>query len=418
MSLQAPRGTRDILPEEAIKWQFVQELARKVAAQLSFQPITIPTYEELSLFQRSIGSGTDVMDKELFLTRGIKSETENYALRPEGTAGMVRAFIEHGLHTRPQPVRLFSLVNVFRYDRPQKGRYREHVQFDLEYLGDFGPFADAWVIYTTWYFLNQLGLKGLQLKLNSLGEKEERDNFNQALVDYFTPLKEQLSADSIARLNTNPLRILDSKVEGDRLLVDKAPRLNQFLKDASQKHFQAVQDFLSTWKIPFVLDPFLVRGLDYYKHTAFEWVVENSSGQQNSLGGGGRYDDLLLQLGGKDIGAVGAGLGLDRIIEELENQNQLNNIYLPKPLVYILAEKDALQTAAELWQFLIENNLSVGANFSKESISAQLKEAGKSGARYAIFVSSAKTGQPFVLRNLENGEQTECRKQDLLSRLK
>jgi histidyl-tRNA synthetase len=418
MSLQAPRGTRDILPEEAIKWQFVQELARKVAAQLSFQPITVPTYEELALFQRSIGAGTDVIDKELFLTRGIKSESESYALRPEGTAGTVRAFIEHGLHTRPQPVRLFSLVNVFRYDRPQKGRYREHVQFDLEYFGDFGPFADAWVIYTTWYFLNQLGLKGLQLKLNSLGDKEERKNFNQALVDYFTPLKEQLSADSQTRLNTNPLRILDSKVEGDRLLVDQAPKLNEFLKEASQKHFQAVQDYLLTWKIPFVLDPFLVRGLDYYKHTAFEWVVKNSGGQQNSLGGGGRYDDLLPQLGGKDIGAVGAGLGLDRIIEELDNQDQLKAISLPTPLVYVLTEKDTLKAAAELWQFLIENNLAVGANFTKESVVAQLKEAGKSGARYAIFVPSLKTGQTYILRNLENGEQVECQRQDLLPLLK
>ena len=212
MSFQSPRGTRDILPADQAVWRHVCTTADQYARLMGYQPITIPTYEELALFQRSIGSGTDVMDKELFLTRGIRVEegTESYALRPEGTAGIVRSFIQNGMQTWPQPVKLFSLVNVFRYDRPQKGRYREHVQFDIEYFGDFGPFADAWVIYTTWQFFQSLGLEGLKLHLNTLGTSEERQRFVEALKEYFLPLVDRLSSDSAHRLEGNPLRILDS----------------------------------------------------------------------------------------------------------------------------------------------------------------------------------------------------------------
>jgi len=347
-TLQSPRGTRDILPDEQPLWQLVRRTAQEVAEQFAFQPITTPTYEDLRVFERAIGGGTDVMDKELFLTRGTRSEEgegTEYALRPEGTAGIVRAFIQHGMHTWPQPVRLFTFVNNFRYDRPQKGRYREHVQFDLEAFGETSPFADAWIIAATWQFLSRLEIKGLILLLNTLGTSEERANYSKALQEYLEPLKEQLSSDSLKRLTLNTLRILDSKDAGDQKVLLEAPRLLDFLSLESKAHFEAVQNYLKYWNIPFKLDSALVRGLDYYSHTAFEWIVEGSAGQQASLGGGGRYDGLVTQLGGPStVGAVGAGIGLDRVVEELAIQQAENLPSSVKPEVFILcAGPEALQ---------------------------------------------------------------------------
>ncbi|MCC2631465.1 MAG: histidine--tRNA ligase [Patescibacteria group bacterium] len=297
-SFQSPRGTRDILPAEQAVWRHVRTVAEEIAFQMGYKPITTPTYEEIGLFQRAIGEGTDIQDKELFLVRGIQGEAgqEPYALRPEATAGIVRSYIEHGMHTWPGPVKLFTFSNNFRYDRPQKGRYREHVQFDIEYFGETGPFADAWIIFTTWRFLTKLGLTGLELRLNSLGSADERVAFVSALQDYYGPLQDQLSEDSKRRLSTNPLRILDSKDPKDHALRENAPRLSDMFGEESSSHFAEVQTLLEEWGIPkdsVILDPFLVRGLDYYSHTAFEWTVASEKGQQASLGGGGRYDSAL-----------------------------------------------------------------------------------------------------------------------------
>jgi histidyl-tRNA synthetase len=301
-SVQAPRGTRDLLPADQPVWQLAIRTAHTAASRLGFAPITVPTYEETGLFHRSIGAGTDILDKELFVVKGVKAEEETapYALRPELTASIVRAYIQHGMHTWPQPVKLYSIASNFRYERPQKGRYREHTQFDVEYFGDKGAFADAWVIFCNWEFFHLLGLTGITLKLNTLGTPDERQRFKEALVGHFTPLRHRLSPDSQTRLDINPLRILDSKDPADRELCGQAPNFAHYLGEGSQVHFQAVQSFLTEWGIPFTLDPYLVRGLDYYSHTTFEWTVAGKTGQQDSLGGGGRYDGLLPYLGGPD----------------------------------------------------------------------------------------------------------------------
>lgn len=410
MSFQAPRGTRDILPADQLKWSWVLSEADNLAKQFNYQRVTIPTFEELGLFTRSIGDGTDIMDKELFLVKGIRSQSDSeaYALRPEGTAGIVRAFIQNGLHTYPQPVKLFSIVNNFRYDRPQKGRYREHVQFDLEYFGDFGPFADAQVILVTWSLLQRLGLRNLTLMLNSLGTQEERQNYIQELKNYLAPHLTELSQASQNRYNTNPLRILDSKEAVDQNILRNAPIILDFLTEASRTHFEQVKSYLETWQVPFEITPFLVRGLDYYSHTAFEWTIKDQNGQQNSLGGGGRYDGLLPKLGGVNIGAVGAGLGLDRIIETMVDQElsfgPLKNI----DLYLVSADLEARAKILQLYQELIAKGLWVELNLSKEGFNSQLKAAGKSGANYALIIGQNELNSGhFILKDLQNGTQEE-----------
>jgi histidyl-tRNA synthetase len=413
-TIQSPRGTRDILPEDQPVWQYVKDTASHVAKSLGFQPITTPTYEYRSLFERAIGEGTDVMDKELFLVKGRAadaSEDETYALRPEGTAGIVRAFIEHGMHTLPQPVKLNSFINCFRYDRPQKGRYREHVQFDIESFGEKGSFADALVILATYKFLQKLGLKGLKLDLNSLGVVAERQAYQEALVASLQEKKEALSKDSQTRLSTNPLRILDSKDTSDQALLEDAPKLHDFFGTETLQHFQQVQAYLNAWNIPYEINQRLVRGLDYYSHTAFEWKIQNLGGQQSSLGGGGRYDGLLVQLGGKDIGAVGAGIGLDRVVEEMHRQGIYPSIDTSEDVVAVVAaSKGSLSKAAELITTLLNEGKTVVANFDRESIGTQLKLADRSGAKHAYIIGDDELAAgEATLKDLVTGEQSRVR---------
>ncbi|HSI21332.1 MAG TPA: histidine--tRNA ligase [Verrucomicrobiae bacterium] len=410
-TIQSPRGTRDILPADQAAWTHVTRAAAKVAAQMGFQPITIPTYENRELFQRSIGEGTDVMDKELFLVRGIETEPgkEEYALRPEGTAGIVRSFIEHGMHTWPQPVKLWSFVNCFRYDRPQKGRYREHTQLDVEFFGDATPFADAWVLLTMWQFYKEVGLGDrVELKINTLGTPEERAAYVDTLREYFMPFRDQLSEDSQKRLDKNPLRILDSKNEGDRRLCDAAPRLKDNLGEASKAHYAEVLRQLGMWGIPIVEDPFLVRGLDYYSHTTFEWVPTGIEGQQASVGGGGRYDGLVSKLGGPATGAIGFGIGLDRICE-LVVDSGVALPEMPKPDYFLVAADAAGRgyLEREVLPKLLAEGKSVDAALGKEGVGAQLKQAGKVRAKQAIIVGEQEVEKgEVVVKDMASGEQT------------
>jgi histidyl-tRNA synthetase len=401
-NLQSPRGTRDILPDEQSYWQQMRAHAEATATRLNFKAITVPTYEYRELFQRSIGQGTDVMDKELFLTRGIETPAgeEEYALRPEGTAGIARAFIEHGMHTWPQPVKLWSWLNVFRYDRPQRGRYREHTQFDLEIFGDESPWADAWVILAGHQFIagNGVGPSSFKVKVNSLGTTEERAHFIEALRAFLEERREQLTEESQRRLQTNPLRILDSKSEADQQLLLNAPQLSEFLGEESRQHFAAVLGYLQQWPwIQVVVDPRLVRGLDYYNHTTFEWVPAQGDGQQSSLGGGGRYDGLVKQLGGPDVPAVGAGIGIDRLIEFVKDLG--NSAPQAKPVDYFLVAAD--EQGKELLisrtiPELIAQGKRFDAAFGKGSMAAQLKAADRSGAPMALIAGEqeVQSGQP------------------------
>jgi len=407
-TVQSPRGTRDILPEQQPLWQHVYTTGQKVAEQMGFSRITTPNYEYRTLFERAIGDGTDVMDKELFLlrSRGTEPGQEEYALRPEGTAGIVRAFIEHGMHLRPQPIKLYTFVNNFRYDRPQKGRYREHVQFDLEIFGDKSVFTDAWVILAACQFLKELGLQNLDLHINSLGTLEERKAYEKALITALHEKSGQLSADSQARLEKNPLRILDSKDANDQALLNDLPKLSDFFGEESSKRFEDLQSYLRSWAIPFVINPRLVRGLDYYSHTVFELVSSEGSGQQGSLAGGGRYDGLVPQLGGQDVGAMGMGAGLDRIIEEMERQGITIEDKKPALVAVIAADNQSKQLAALFLTTLLNRGLAVTAAFDKEGLSAQLKAANKANAVTAYILGEEEFKNNSVLvKNLVDGSQ-------------
>lgn len=395
----SPRGSRDILPDQNRLWQHVKQVCADVAHELSFHEITVPTFEDIGLFQRSLGEGTDIIDKELFLVRGRHSDEEHYALRPEGTAGIVRAFIQNGLKTYPQPVRLYSVLNLFRYERPQRGRYREHVQFDIEQFGTKEASADAWVILTQWRVLQRLGINDAALSLNSLGTNEERMQYQQALIHYFTPFFEQLSNDSKRRLSTNPLRILDSKDPLDQPHLPGAPHLSTFLMQESREHLAQVQAHLDTWQVPYALDPLLVRGLDYYSRTCFEWSVPAAEGRPLALGGGGRYDGLVPLLGGPDLGAVGGGLGLDRLVDLLEERGWTPPA--PRAKLAVINVDLLPEQAAYCIIPLLEQHLALWSDFSRTSTASQLKAASKEQCTFALLVSS----NGLELKELISGSQ-------------
>jgi histidyl-tRNA synthetase len=401
--IQSPRGTRDILPAQQPLWQHVKNMAEATSEQMGFKPITVPTYEYASLFNRSIGEGTDIMDKELFVVRGARVEAgnEEYVLRPEGTAGIVRSYIEHGMQTLPQPVKLYSIVNNFRYDRPQKGRYREHVQVSIEYFGDASAFSDAWVIYTTYRYLMNVGLSGMKLQINTLGTAEERIEYIEVLRAALRPNMEKLSSDSQKRLETNPMRILDSKDEADQALLNSVQNLRESLGDESLARYAEVLTYLDAWNIPYEENHRLVRGLDYYSHTAFEWVID---GHASSLGGGGRYDTLVQKLGGPATPAVGAGLGLDRIVEALEGVMETEET--TADIFYVAADGAGRMAAPELIGRLLDAGFNVDTALGKDGMGPQLKTAGKLKAYAALIVGSSELEKGQVqLKVLESGNQ-------------
>lgn len=380
---QAPRGTRDILPELQARWRFLEQTAAEVADQFGFERIDTPTFEDKDLFVRAVGEGTDVVDKELFLTQGVatKGEEAQYALRPEGTAGIVRAFIEHGMHKNPQPVKLWTLTRNFRYDRPQKGRYREHVQWDIEYFGDASPFADAWVLLAMHTFYQRVGITDASLVVNTLGTPEERLSYRGALIAHLTG--KELSPDSLRRLSINPLRILDSKDPLDHAALVGAPTLREHLGEQSLAHYQKVLGYLLDWGVPYTENDRLVRGLDYYRHLCFEWVPGSTTGQQSSIGGGGRYDGLIEHLGGQPGFAVGAGIGLDRVLDFFTTPE-----VAMRPRTALIAEDEA---GMEWCRKELIQRISAGewvhADLERGSVSAQVKSAKSHNCTELIIAS-------------------------------
>ncbi len=418
--IQSPRGTRDILPDEQPLWQMVRDTASYTAEQMGFRPITVPTYESLSLFRRSIGSGTDVMDKELFLVRGPHTEPgkEEYALRPEGTAGIVRAYIEHGMSSLPQPVKLYSIVNNFRYDRPQKGRYREHTQISIEYLGDSSAFADAWVIYCTYRYLTELGLNNLKLIINTLGTPAERNTYGEKIQEVLRPIIDSLTGDSQTRLEKNPLRILDSKDANDQEALASVPPLRSFLGEESSARYAEVLALLDQWEIPYEQNDRLVRGLDYYNHTAFEWLIQGNEGQQSSLGGGGRYDGLVGQLGGPATPAVGAGLGLERVMEAIQAQGGEEVEKITPDIFVVAADETSKKKAMEIINLVLNEGWSVDTALGKDGISSQMKSANRSGATIALIIGEQELStQSVQMKILATGDQENITESDLVAKL-
>jgi histidyl-tRNA synthetase len=408
-SIQAIRGTRDILPTEVGYWQQVEQMARDILERAVYKEIRTPLFEQTDLFARGIGEATDIVGKEMytFADRSDRSLT----LRPEGTAGAVRAYIEHGLQAQGGVQRLWYLGPMFRYERPQAGRQRQFHQLGVELLGSADVRADVEVIALAVDILTAVGLGELKLELNSLGTREDRQRYRQQLVDYLTPYKADLDPDSQDRLVRNPLRILDSKVERTQTILAQAPLLGLSLAPESQARFEQVQELLISLGIAYVINPKLVRGLDYYSHTAFEI----QSVQLGTVGGGGRYDGLVAELGGPETPAVGWAIGLERLVGLLQ---QLQAPALTRPHFYLVsrgakAEAQALKLAQQLRQagFRAELDLS-GSAFGK-----QFKRADRVGAIACLILGDGEVERQTVqLKWLVTGEQTEIRQPDLLSK--
>lgn len=373
--IKAIRGTRDILPTEVGYWQQVETTARQIFAQACYQEIRSPIFEQTSLFERGIGSETDVVGKEMysFVDKGERPIT----LRPEGTAGVVRAFIENNLYSSGGVQRLWYTGPMFRYERPQAGRQRQFHQIGLELLGTDDPRGDVEAIALATDLLRSLGLMSLQLTINSVGTGEDRQQYRAALVQYLSPYQQDLDPDSQIRLEHNPLRILDSKDEKTQAIAQNAPKIMDYLSKQSREHFERVQQLLTELGITYQINHCLVRGLDYYTHTAFE-IQSQDLGAQATVCGGGRYDGLVKELGGPDTPAVGWAIGMERLILLLQQQQSLAST---QPDFYLVSRGTEAETKAlVLAQKLRYLGLRIELDLSGSAFTKQFKRANRQGA--------------------------------------
>lgn len=411
-TIQALRGTRDILPEEVVYWQKVEAIAREILGKAAYQEIRTPIFEETGLFERGIGEATDVVGKEMytFLDRGDRSIT----LRPEGTAGVVRSFIENSLFAQGGVQRLWYTGPMFRYERPQAGRQRQFHQIGVEVLGSSDSRADVEVIAIATNILQTLGLKSLRLDINSLGNAEDRQQYRQALIDYLTPYKNELDADSQDRLTRNPLRILDSKDERTKEISQNAPSILDHLGVDSKRHFDQVLQLLTDLGITYQLNPRLVRGLDYYTHTAFE-IISDDLGAQATVCGGGRYDGLVAELGGPDTPAVGWAIGLERLIILLQKLQETANRLLD---FYVVSRGEKAEPQALiLGQKLRQIGFSVELDLSGSAFKKQFTRADKSGAVGCLILGDEEAeNQAVKLKWMATKEQQTVSQIDLLDK--
>lgn len=400
---QAPRGTQDILPDEQPYWDYVKSKASEVARLYGYGAIETPIFEDTQLFLRSVGETSDIVQKEMYTFRD-KGEN-SLTLRPEGTAPIGRAYLEHGLTNQPQPVKLYTIGPFFRYDRPQAGRYRELHQFSYEAIGELDPTLDAEVIAMSWDFLTRLGLRELSIQLNSIGCPVCRPRYVDALREYYRAMATELCPDCQARLERNPLRLLDCKNRACAAAAESAPRSIDYLDNECAEHFTRVQELLGALGIPYQINSRLVRGLDYYTKTVFE-VYSTEVGSQSSLGGGGRYDGLIEQLGGRPTPAVGFAAGLERTILNLKKQG----ITPPDRrgvTAFVASLGDDTQLAAtRLVADLRLADIPAVQSFGRRSLKSQLKHAHNSGARYALILGPDELAAGrVVLRDLEKSTQ-------------
>ena len=414
--ISIPKGTKDMLPRDAAAWHYVEQKARETAALFSFREIRTPMFEHTELFTRGVGETTDIVTKEMytFEDKGGRSMT----LRPEGTAGVARAFIENGLGQDVMPMKAYYLASVFRYERPQSGRLREHHQFGVELYGSSSPYADAEVISLAHTFLSSVGIGGLTLHLNSIGCKECRPKFNAALRGYIGDNLDRMCGKCRERFDKNPLRILDCKEEKCREIVKAAPSITDFLCDDCRAHFEQLQGILERQGVPFVVDPSVVRGLDYYTRTVFEFVSEDI-GAQGTVCGGGRYDGLVEEVGGKSTPAVGFGLGLERLLLVLQNTGRLDapreraDVYLAP-----LGERAAGEVPA-IAAGLRRAGVSADYDMMGRGVKAQMKYADKSGARFVVVIGDNELESgTAVLQNMDTGEERSVALDDIAGALK
>jgi histidyl-tRNA synthetase len=411
--IKAVRGVRDILPEERGLWRVAEKAAAAVARSFGYREIVTPLIEHQELIER-LGEETDAVAKELyrFEDRGGR----HLALRPEATAGVVRAYFEGGLNQGPQPARLYLIGPMFRYDRPQKGRYRQFFQFNVEAIGGSSPALDAEVIELARAWLLEVGLTELTLDLNSIGDDKCRPAYLELLRAYYRPLKDKLHAECQLRLEVNPLRLLDCKVPQDQPFKAGAPRITDHLCDECQAAWDMVRRLLDEAGIKYNLNPYLVRGLDYYTRTVFEFYPTNSAGQQDTVGGGGRYDGLAEAESWPSTPGVGFAGGLDRVTELMTSQGEE---VIPEPAadVVVLPDGDLVAEAAEVAR-IARTVRAVSVDYEPRSLRAKMRAADKLGARWAVLLSGDDAKRKVVqLRDMASGEQVEVAWPDLPERL-
>lgn len=405
MLTNAPRGTKDILPDTVGDWNYVEGEIRELCRRFGYSEIRTPIFEHTELFQRGIGEGTDVVDKEMytFTDRGERSIT----LRPENTASAVRAYLQNKLYAQSNLVKLFYIGSMFRYDRPQAGRMREFHQFGVEALGEANPAVDAEVILLAMNLLEGLGLKDLELSINSVGCPKCRSKYRTMLQDFFRDKLEDLCEDCRSRFERSPLRILDCKKDSDKPYMADAPKITDCLCEECADHFAKLKELLASAGISFTHDPRLVRGLDYYTKTAFE-IKYPPLGAQSAVAGGGRYDGLIEEMGGNPTPAVGFATGLERLLLALESQNLLPEKNRSVD-AYVVALGEAAQAEGfKLLNSLRQQGLSAAMDFAGRSMKAQMKQANKLGAKYSVILGEDEIAEGVVmLRSMEDSSQAK-----------
>ena len=401
MAYQRPKGTNDILPGESEKWQTIEQTARKLFDQYQFHEIRTPIFEHIEVISRSVGDTTDIVTKEMydFHDKGDRHIT----LRPEGTAPIVRSFVENKLFgpEHQKPYKVYYMGPMFRYERPQKGRLRQFHQIGVEVFGSDNPATDVETMAMALQFFRELGIKDLRLVINSLGDQETRTAYRQALIDYLTPFKEQLSADSNRRLLENPLRVLDSKDEKDKAVVDGAPSILDYLSETAQKHFEAVTKMLDALNIAYEIDSNMVRGLDYYTHTIFEIMSDDPKmGAQSTICAGGRYNQLVAELGGPETAGFGFAMGFERLLMILEAQGI--TLAAQKPLnAYVVSLGEATNIEAlQIVQSIRQAGFSAERDVMNRKAKAQFKTADKLNAQLVLTIGETELANGVV--NVKN----------------
>ncbi|MDD5464697.1 MAG: histidine--tRNA ligase [Candidatus Moranbacteria bacterium] len=402
--MQPPRGMRDLLPGDQPYWNQLRRVLARVAIDYGFQRIDTPAVEYANLFVRSIGKGTDIVDKEMYMftTKG----GDKVALRPELTAGLGRAYIQHGMNVLSKPVKLFSTGPVYRYDRPQEGRYREHFQANFDAFGEQDPILDAQLIQLAHRVVTSLGIKNIQFQVNSIGCPKCRKEYQELLVAYFESKKQKLCLNCKKRLEINPLRILDCKEDKCIQVATTAPQSIDRLCTECRIHFKSLLEYLDELDLPYVINPRLVRGLSYYTKTVFEIWSGDEEGKKHSLGGGGRYDHLIEELGGEHTPAIGFGIGMDRIVQEMKRVHA--KMYIePKPRVFLaqlgdLAKKKSLNVFAELQK----NGILTAESFGRGSLKSQLRVADRLGVEITLIIGQKEAlDETVIVKDMVSGTQ-------------
>lgn len=401
MKLTAPKGTKDILPSEIASWEKIEKTAKALCRQYGFKQIRTPEFEYTDLFVRGVGEGTDIVKKEMYTF--ARNEKNSFTLKPEGTAPAIRAYIQNGMSNEPQPVKLFYLTSCYRAENPQKGRMRQFHQFGCELIGSDSPLADAQVIILADAFIKKMGVENVKLHINTVGCPKCRKEYYEILKKFLQEKREYLCEDCLSRMETNPMRVLDCKNEKCREALANAPLMKDHLCEDCEKHFETVKKALIAAGVEYELDAHIVRGLDYYTNTAFEFIAEGL-GAQSTLCGGGRYNGLCAELGGDDSPGVGFALGIERLLLLLEEEKTDNVSDL-----YIAALGDsAAMEALRIQSEMIHKGLSVSTDVIGRSLKAQMKYADKLGAQFVLIIGEDELANgKYTLRNMSTKEQQE-----------